>query len=287
MTIVIAILKVIGIILVSVLGLAILFILLALFLPVSYSVLGISEEDVMVKGKIYWLFHLITFHFLYKKNEFSSEVRIFGIRLKKKKPDLTDVYDEYEIEEDIEEQTIDNVENDVEEKITDDAEEKTSNDIENEFRNEKKLSFWNKILEKGKRITQSISHFFEAFQTIRKNGKEWISLLTKEENKATMFGVLGELKYLLKHFGIRRIRSDLVFSTGDPALTGQVLGGLCLLPFLYQKGVHVCPDFETDEFYIKGELEVSGHLRMVHILRSGIHLWKDKNLRELIKSMIK
>lgn len=284
MTVLIAILKIIGMILLLILGIVAFLILLTLFFPVGYSVLGISEEDVVVRGKIYWLFHLITVCFFYERKEFSSEIRICGIRFKKKEPKLTDVYDEYEIENETEDAAENNTESVTENAISDEIEPFSANTPKD---NMDRKSAKNTITQTCKNIKHNIYRFRKALRNMKKKGKEWMEIFAKEENKATMSGVLGELKYLLKHFGIRRIRSNLAFSTGDPATTGQVLGGLCLLPFLYQKGVQVHPDFEADEFYVKGELEVFGHVRSVHILRSGIHLWKDKNLRKIINSIIK
>ena len=117
-----------------------------------------------------------------------------------------------------------------------------------------------------------------------KKGKELWHTVTQEENKATAKSALGELIYLLKHFRVRKIQSELTFSAGDPALTGQVLGVLCLIPFLYQKGVHITPDFEAEKWYVRGRINGTGHMRLVHVLRSLIRLWKDENIRKLIKN---
>ena len=75
--------------------------------------------------------------------------------------------------------------------------------------------------------------------------------------------------------------NDISFATGDPALTGEVTGALSLIPLFYQKRVHVYPDFTSDEFYIRGNLMVKGHMALFHLLRSGIHILRDKNIKRL------
>lgn len=44
------------------------------------------------------------------------------------------------------------------------------------------------------------------------------------------------------------------FALADPALTGQVLGILCMMPFLYQYDFHIFPDFESEFILYQGQL---------------------------------
>lgn len=92
-----------------------------------------------------------------------------------------------------------------------------------------------------------------------------------------------ELKYLLTHFKFRRIRTDLTFSMGDPALTGQVLGGLCVLPFLYRYQVQVYPDFEAENTYVTGTFDIKGRARGLHIAVSAVRLLGKKEFRIWLK----
>lgn len=82
--------------------------------------------------------------------------------------------------------------------------------------------------------------------------------MTDEQHREVLPLIFTELKYLLTHFKFRRIRTDLTFSMGDPALTGQVLGGLCMLPFLYRYQVQVYPDFEAENTYVTGTFDIKG-----------------------------
>ena len=54
------------------------------------------------------------------------------------------------------------------------------------------------------------------------------------------------------------------FGTSDPALTGELLGGLSILFAMCGQGVRVTPDFERE--VLEGELEIKGHLRGIVLL---------------------
>ena len=112
-------------------------------------------------------------------------------------------------------------------------------------------------------------------------------LLTDETNKKSVSLVWKELKYLLHHSGFRKIKTDLTFSMGDPAVTGQTLGVLCMFPMLYRYEINIFPDFEAEHIYIKGTYLIKGHIRLLHFLLSGIRLWKEKDFRRFVKQIMK
>ena len=319
MTILLTVLKVIGIILLILLALLLFLILLVLFFPVGYSVCGVSEEDVSVKGKVYWLFSALSFRFAYEKSELSTEIRIFGFRLKKREEDSFpededfsendsfsgdgDFSEDKSLERDETPVSVDEREEakealeeavraDEREKVKEDSKEEPPRADEQEKaeealnENPKEEPGHKSSARKKKASADTSGRESERKKpgSFLKRGKELWHTITQEENKATAKSALGELIYLLKHFRVRKIQSELTFSAGDPALTGQVLGVLCLIPFLYQKGVHMTPDFEAEKWYVRGGINGTGHMRLVHVLRSLIRLWKDENIRKLIKN---
>lgn len=292
MTILLTVLKVIGIILLILLALLLFLILLVLFFPVGYSVCGVSEEDVSVKGKVYWLFSALSFRFAYEKSELSTEIHIFGFRLKKREEDSFPEDEDFS-EDDFfsgdgdfsEDKSLERDETpvraDEREKAKETLEEPTRVD---ETSKEERGRKGSTRKQKASADTSGREGKRKKPGSFLKKGKELWHTMTQEENKATAKSALGELIYLLKHFRVRNIQSELTFSAGDPALTGQVLGVLCLIPFLYQKGVHITPDFEAEKWYVRGRINGTGHMRLVHVLRSLIRLWKDENIRKLIKN---
>lgn len=109
--------------------------------------------------------------------------------------------------------------------------------------------------------------------------------LSDEGNHRALKHVLSELRYLLRHFGPRRMRADLAFSLGEPANTGYVTAALAVCPFSYGKDCYLVPDFEAEQFYVRGWMEVGGHVRTVHMLLILLRLLLDKDIRKIIKKV--
>lgn len=323
MTILLTILKILGIVLLLILGILLLGIALVLFHPVQYQVMGELEEQTYVQGKVSWLFRILSWRFSWDGKEFTSGFYVFGRKPKKKEAEEgsseDDIFseektvpaDENFSENDFsggaetkdrntvpEKESISKEEGVLEEAVP------TREDIlkeeavpeENVPLEEKTISakkghqkkhFFTRIKEKIVSLLYGIRQFgrklMDTLKNFNEKKQEVMSLLSDEANKKTVKGIFGELFYLLKHLRVRKIATNLTFSAGDPALTGQVLGGLCLIPFLYRKGVGIYPDFEAEKWYIKGNFKAEGHARGIHFACSTIRLWKDKNLRRFIK----
>ena len=94
--------------------------------------------------------------------------------------------------------------------------------------------------------------------------------------------VWTKLKTFLLHIRPRVLQGHLQFGLSDPANTGQVLGGIAMIPFLYQTELQIKPDFEADKNYIKGQLYTRGHICCIHLVVLLIRLLLDKKLRGVI-----
>ena len=102
-------------------------------------------------------------------------------------------------------------------------------------------------------------------------------------NKEAVKHLIAESKGIFSHYKPRHIRLNIVFSTGDPSTTGKVLGGLSLVPLLYQRGNRVIPDFTADEAYVQGNFKITGHVILFFALTAAVRLIMDRNIRRLIK----
>lgn len=125
-----------------------------------------------------------------------------------------------------------------------------------------------------------------AFDRIKETLSNIKSFLTDENNKIVLPAIWAEVKYLLCHFKFRRIKTDLAFSLGDPALTGQALGALSVLPFMYQYEIQIAPDFVAEETYVRGSFEIKGYARGIHLLKSAIRLIRKKEFRIWLKKLL-
>ncbi len=316
MTVILFLLKLIGIILLVLLGIILTLLVLLLFVPVRYQIKGFILGETTIELRLYWLLHLLVFSLSYEERKLATEFRILGFRLfprEKKKSALDDTdFDDLEETEDervtqkpvqetpqltvteysgepqtdspekpqTESQTDEGGEPQTESQTKESREPQT--DSPEAHRRQKRqpkrkiaafIDKWKRFWEKIKQIPDKVSAIW--------------SVISDEGNHKVVSFVWEQIRYLLRHSKFRKLKTDLTFSAGDPALTGQILGVLCMIPVLYQYEVSMMPDFESEQWYLRGTFEIKGHARLVHVLRSGILLWKEKEVRRFVNRMMK
>ena len=318
------ILKIIGIVLLVILGIMLFLLAVLLFVPVRYSVKGTVDNNITAEGKISWLCSIFRYDFTFQEQDLSGEVRIFGFRPKKKERVSEEELEEVvvpEVKDGVEEVVSDLVspageEDDSEGKISKSITESDSDEISSEKasgrreqnqemdsdtgRQNRKSSGKNsrpsgknifmRMWDKIKSFMKKIKNFFIGIQKRLTGFKEFVvkvkEIVTDTKNQYAVRRLWEELLYLLKHFGFRKIHTELTFALADPALTGQVLGVLCMMPFLYQYDFHIFPDFESESYYIRGSYDVKGRIQLIFLLVTAIRLLADKDIRSFLKKLL-
>lgn len=278
MEILFLILKIIGI-----LFFVIFLLLLALItVPVRYRICMEAQDNIGVAGKFSWFCRLINFKIEYKENDIAFQLRILGIpilrdREKHKNSKKRDKKHKKNPKSEIpspEEPPV--PEEPKPAQTTVPKEQEAGGETEEqggwlENIRSRLETLWQRILDmKDKTIAGK-----EKVQNIKK-------LILEETNKSALLHLFQEFKYLVRHYSPRNASGDLAFSMGDPSRTGQILGAVSLLPFWARYRVQVTPDFQSEGFYIKGKLQLKGHIRAFHMIWSVFRLIKDKNIRALI-----
>ena len=82
--IILTILKFAGIGVGILLAIVLVVLLLVLFVPVRYDLDGENQEELMAKGKVHWLFRIVTYQISYENEELKQVLRIFGVPVWKK-----------------------------------------------------------------------------------------------------------------------------------------------------------------------------------------------------------
>ena len=100
---------------------------------------------------------------------------------------------------------------------------------------------------------------------------------TDDRTKAALGLAWRQLRVLLGKLLPKRVWGDLHFGTDDPALTGEILGGISIFYPLFMDNVKVVPDFQ--ESVLEGELYLKGRIRLITIVRIAWKLYRDKNVR--------
>ena len=255
------VLKVIGLILAAIFALLLTLVLFALILPVSYRVWVSGDTG--------------------EPKTFAYRIRIFGIQLLPKKErkrrktkktsdeteQMTDLANTSGVQQANASQTQ---HPDQDEPGAETSQRSTSEKLEKKEKNFLKKS-------KKKRSGRNVRGMLERFYVE----------LTDEGNQKALQRVILEIRYLIHHFGPRRVRADAGFSLGDPANTGYATAALSICPFTYGKNCQILPDFEADQLYFRGWLDLKGHVRMIHVLVVGIRLLSDRNIRVSMKKILK
>lgn len=273
------ILKIIGIVLLVILGIMLFLLAVLLFVPVRYSVKGTVDNNITAEGKISWLCSIFRYDFTFQEQELNGEVRVFGFRPKKK---------ERVSEEELEEEAVPEVKDGVEEVVSHKGRQNRKSSDKNSRPSRKNIfmRMWDKI----KSFLKNIKKFFMSIRKKLTGFKEFVvkvkEIVADTKNQYAVRRLWEELLYLLKHFGFRKIHTELTFALADPALTGQVLGILCMMPFLYQYDFHIFPDFESESYYIRGSYDVKGRIQLIFLLITFIRIVADKDLRCFLKKIL-
>lgn len=269
MIVVLAILKWIGLIIAGLLGLILLIAALVLFVPVRYRVLAEYEDSLRYAFRFSYLYPL--FFIRKKMDETGAVMCILGIPVKsrlrgKRKPKREKSARKNEVQKEgaLEERPS---EKEAPEERTV-KKSSTSSGKQQGDESAKKSRESKKKKEKKKK-----KHFsFDRISSI-------ISFIREKETRSAIGKAKRELGALLRYLSPKKVELDFRIGTGDPAMTGIIIGGISLLPFVYQKGIHIVPDFE--EKVVRGNGKMKGRVRVIYFLRLIVRVYRDKELRRV------
>lgn len=262
MWIILAILKWIGILIGGMVGLLLLLLALAAFVPVRYQVQGSKQEEIAYSFCFSWLLSLISV----KKKQTSDLVKLYilGIPIRclaggEKGKGAPVRKGDSENKSISEEKAVKG--------------EKMDCCPENTGKGE--ASRKGKNRQKKKKNGKRKKNFsFNKVSSI-------IGLV--KENRRVIHRLFGEMGDLVRYLAPRKIRGEVILGTGDPSTTGLVFGGLSLFPVIYQDGLKITPDFEEKRFQAKGVIR--GRLRLFYFLKLVLRLYRDREIKRLWKQI--
>ena len=287
------ILKIIGWMLLAILGILVLLVCVVLFVPVRYELDGKCNgtiETLDVKFRFSFLLHFLAGTVCYSEEKSTWNLRIawkyFGnedIELRET-PIKRSIESESSVNEtknkeiNIPEKTIKNegtvskdVSNKGTRKVTDKAPDQTG---EVKKTVPKKESILDKIEYKYKKIRDKLR------EIIRKKEKV-LGFLTNEIHQAAFLKVVSELKRLLLRLRPQKIVGEIEFGFDDPAWTGQALAGISILYPYFADCFQVIPDFEEKK--LRGQIEIKGKITAKNFVALGLHVILDKNVRMTLR----
>lgn len=294
------ILKIIGIVILSLIGLVLLLAAIILFVPVRYRTdghKGTDEGDLSANANVSFLLHIISAGFSYD-DELCKYIKIFGIKLKKK--------DKEKPEDDVPKPAIDDTDSDetaesaeTEENTTvteddftidwNDDTESFENTSANESQPEEQIyvdddsknddSLTDRIDSFIESITDKYDELSQKYEDIRKKIRFWDKMIHDDRNRNAAELIKVCVIKLLKRIAPRRIKGQVHFGFEDPATTGKILMYLALIYPVMPKKLKIEPSFtDTDIF---GDISVKGRLALIYPLVYFIRIYFNKDFKRM------
>ncbi len=317
LSVILTILKILGISILVILGLLVALILLVMFVPIRYNASGdYKNKNIDLIGHITWLLHIVSVKILYNNDKpFQIKVCLFGIPLydnlrksdKKKKHKKIKTNNTKSDEENTrtEIQAASEPENDKEKTNIDGKEINSNKTIEynqsDDIINEKEQSVESEEIEelcsdKGildilsekinniiTKIKYTFKKVYDTIFKIKNNIKYYIQLLQRERTKIAIRKLKSRLGVILKNLKPQKYKINLHLGFDNPELMGKIMAvnGI-LYPFHLGK-IAVLPEF--DQSIIEGNFEIKGRISIYVYVWTALIVLFDKDIKWLIKRL--
>lgn len=275
--------KVIGILLAVLVIVA----LAILFAAVRYCG-KISFDDKKAQISIRWLGVVLRVPILITEKDLQWKVRVFGVPIlrsdgahkkrrskKSSAPKAQKRKAEKAEEQNVPKKQSDKTEEQIASKQTTDQREEQSafrqaDEREKKPRGIRQLFLW---LQNVIKIVRKIKKKVHSVQDL-------VDILRSDAGKAFICIVKENVIHLWKQIHPRRMRGKVIFGTGDPCSTGELLGVFALFYAWYGNGVQIVPDFEQKR--IEGNVSFRGRIRMITLICIAWRIIKNKDGRKLL-----
>ncbi len=132
-----------------------------------------------------------------------------------------------------------------------------------------------------KKIRYTITSICDKIKDIVNNIRYYMEIIKSEAFGQAFKACSGELFSLLKYLLPGKFSGYLLVGTGDPASTGQVLAIYGILYPLLGGHIDIEPDFERKVF--EGKLLIKGKITVFRLLKSVCVVFFNRDIRKVIK----
>ena len=295
-SIILSILKIIGIILLCILGLLITAVLVVLFVPIRYKVLANSnindtDKDYHVTARFSWLLCLVRGKYEYPSDkglvvkvgpftvyggpekEKSSQKKKKG--KEKKKDILSNESQNLQLKEGSEKISGDN------KKEADDS--RNDVNVNNDNVKEKKAgrkSLKEKKLYTRQRIYDKINKICTKIKYILANIRKYLDIIKTVEFTEAFALCKSSLLRLFRMIKPRKLKVCGKIGMKSPDQTGYVCAVIGVISPFFKKQIQIIPDFEN--YVVEGKILIKGRVYLFVVLIIGIKVFFDKNIRKVI-----
>lgn len=308
LSVILLILRIIGIAVLVLLGILLFLLLIILFVPVRYRFKLEHGDGFTLDGGISWLLHFVHGRILQTGSDRRIWLRIMGIlvydslrppkrkKVRQKRSKSSTVSKEGDPSKDEASPKDDVLPGDdalsKDIMLTEDdtsSKDGAAKDSKQPTYEEpySKSSFFARIYKKIKDkiinfitgISNKIKMLIQRFLRIKNKVRLIYDFINDDINRKGFRFTFDTISKILKHIRPKVLRSRLIFGTGDPCSTGQALGIFGIFYGLYGSDFQVTPDFENKVF--KGSHYVRGRIRFWTLLIIVIKLLLDKRFKDL------
>lgn len=314
-SILLTVLKIIGITILIILGLILFILLLVLFVPVRYRGSGSYQDGFAAKLRASWLLHMISVGGAYENGQAIHVVlKLFGIAIydnsredhtktkhKKAKSTKNKTENVGEIqaassEENRSEDTVSKAEPLAEEHHDGDIADEVELSATDSF-SDKEVNRSNKkqgIVQKIKKILTKFVNFFknikftfakvcDTIMKIKDNINYYLKVLQMDSTKRALTVCQKQFVYVLRKLSPQKYRINLHLGFEDPAVMGEVLAVWGMLYPLHMGNIDLQPEFEQS--VMEGDFSFRGHVSVAVFVRVACSLFFDKDFKRLLKHL--
>lgn len=293
--ILLTILKIIGIILLVLIGLILLAAAVILLVPIRYHGEGAREEKILSGSvKLTWLLHMISASASLSEDGTKIRVCLFGktIYPKTKKPPKQSKAKKMPKQE-----APKKSEKSEKPKQQSDT---VSKEVATIYEPQKPIP---ELPKKEKSARPDVKSKFEAIkqklfavkekfidskagiQKIKNKIDYWKNLLTFDPMKEAMGFLWKKTKGLLHHILPRRMTGRIHFGFEDPSKTGKTLAYFSMLYPFTKENLVIEPEFETEELILEGDIAFRGRIRLGYLVYVALSVVLNKNIRRQYKRL--
>ena len=289
--VILQILAVIGIVLLVLLALLILTVLAVLFVPIRYRASGEKEAD-RIEGvaAVSFLYPFLSFKWQRAGNENRWALRLLGIKLKSSRkadkgkvaePEKTDKGKAEETAQAAKPEKAAEPVKEEKQPATPSVQNAEAKDAARQAEETGTQKTDRGSSEKKARFT--ISGLCDKMEKIRDNVEYYKERLTAEENRLFLKRTKERIFAVLKSIKPKVLTARVVCGTGSPDTTGYVCAVYGMLYPVIEDRISFTADFENK--VLDGELSVKGKVRVATLVRHGIKILLDKQLKVFLKEM--
>ena len=273
-------LKIIGILILVILGLFVLLTGIVLFVPIRYQIDAKGKgtlQSLEVRIKFSWFLHLLSGYVFYADNKPEWQVRTAW---KKWNVVKLEKMTETEIKPQNVKKTEEPTEKKEEKQFEKVVKQIETNQPKKQVKNKKK-SFAEKCNKIFQKIKRTICNLCDKIKLLGDKKDRVLEFLQDELHQSAWKNAKREAVRLLKYLRPKKIKGRVHFGFSDPYLTGKTLAILSMWYPFYANTVSLEPDFE--EAVLEGELSIKGCVRGFYFLFPVFNIIRSREIRQTYK----